>query len=126
MIIVANWPNAKYIICTINDDIPNEIPIHPYVLVNRSILCNCGIEVENNFLLESLAMCHDANTNLVMYFTVNTAFTNYIDQFNLTEDLKFPILTNKSTSEYTLPIFLNNSKLYLLTTPQTLKDYTAQ
>ena len=74
------------------------------------MLCNCGIEVENNFLPEFLVMCHDANTNLVMYFMVNTAFTNYIDQFNLTEDLKFPILTNKMTSEYTLPIFLNNSE----------------
>ena len=78
---------------------------HPYVLVNRSVLCNCGNEAENNFLLESLATCHDADTNLVMYFTVNTAFTNYIDQFNLTKELKFPILTNKTTSEYTLPIF---------------------
>ena len=73
------------------------------------MLCNFGIEVENNFLLESSAMCDDANTNLVIHFTVNTAFTNYIDQFHLTEDLKFPILTNKTTSEYTLLIFLNNS-----------------
>ena len=97
-------------------------------MVNRSILCNCGIEAENNFLLESLATCHDANTDLVMYFMVITAFTNYIDQFNLTEDLKFPILTNKTTSEYTLPIFLNNSKFddSLLTVPQTLKDYITQ
>ena len=77
-IIFANWPNDKYIICTINNDILIEIPSHPYVLVNRSVLCNCGIEVENNFLLESLATCHDANTSLIMYFMVNTAFTNYL------------------------------------------------
>ena len=67
-IILANWPNEKHIICTINNDIPIEIPSHPYILVNRSVLCNCGIEVEDNFLLESLALCHDANTILVMYF----------------------------------------------------------
>ena len=108
-IILANWPNDKYIICTINNDIPIKILSHPYILVNRSILSNCSVEVENNFLLESLAMCHDANTNLVMYFMVNKAFTNYIYQFNLTEDLKLPILSNKMTSEYTLPIFLNSS-----------------
>ena len=84
--------------------------------------------MENNFLLESVAMCHDANTNLVMYFKVNTAFTNYIDQFNLTEDLKFPVLTNKTTSEYTLPIFLNNTEFddSLFTAPQTLKNYISQ
>ena len=95
-IILANWPDDKHIICTINNDIPIKILSHPYVLVNRSVLCNCGIKAENNFLLESFATCHDADTNLVMYFTVNTAFINYIDQFNLTEKLTFPILTNKN------------------------------
>ena len=43
-IILANWPNMKHIICNIRNDIPIKIPSHPYVLVNRSILCNCGIE----------------------------------------------------------------------------------
>ena len=59
---------------------------------------------------------------------VNTAFTNYIDQFNLTEDLKFPILINNTTSEYTLPIFLDESRFddSLITAPQTLKEYIAQ
>ena len=109
-IIVANWPSDKHIICTINNDIPIEILSHPYILVNRSVLCNCGIEAENNFLLESLATCHGANTNLIMHFTVNTTFTNYVDQFNLMEELEFPILTNKTTSEFTLPVFLNKSK----------------
>ena len=51
-IILANWPNDKHIICNINNDIPVKIPSHPYVLVNRSILCNCGIEVDNHHLLE--------------------------------------------------------------------------
>ena len=87
-IILVNWPNDKHIICSTNNDIPIEIPSHPYVLVNRSILCNCGIEAENNFLLESLAACHDLNTKLIMYFTVNANFTNYIDKFNLTEELR--------------------------------------
>ena len=97
-------------------------------MVNRSILCNCGIEVENNFLLESLATCHDANTNLIMYFTVNTAFTNYIDKFNLMEELEFPILTNNTTLEFTLQVFLNKSKFNdsILSVPQTPKDYIAQ
>ena len=63
-----------------------------------------------------------------MYLTVNTAFTNYINPFNLTEDLRFPILTNNTTSEYTLPIFLNNSRFddSLFTVPQTLKECISQ
>ena len=36
-IILANLPNDKHIICTINNDISIKIPSHPYVLVNRSV-----------------------------------------------------------------------------------------
>ena len=73
-IIFANWPNDKHIIYNINNDIPVKIPSHPYLLVNRSILCNCGTEVDNHFLLESLATCENANSKLIMYFTVNNLF----------------------------------------------------
>ena len=41
-----NWPNDKHIICTIKFNIPIKIPSHLYVLVKRSILCNCGIEAK--------------------------------------------------------------------------------
>ena len=58
-IILANWSYDKHIICSINSDIPIRIPSYLYVLVNRSVLCNCGIEAENHFLLVSLAACHD-------------------------------------------------------------------
>ena len=61
-IILANWPNNKHIICSINNDISVRIPSHPYVLGNRGVLCKCGIEAENHFLLESLAACHDSNS----------------------------------------------------------------
>ena len=96
------------------------------MLVNRSVLCNCGIEVDNHFLLKSLAACHDTNSKLTMYFTVNTAFINYLDKFpNLTESLKFPIIRNKTTFEQTLPISLNISKFdqTLLTASSDLKEF---
>ena len=49
--------------------------------MNRSILCNCDIEAECKFLLESLAACDNSETktDLLMYFTVNLAFVNYLD-----------------------------------------------
>ena len=50
-IILANWPNEKHIICNTNNDIPVKIPSHSYVLVNRSVLCNCSIEADNHCLL---------------------------------------------------------------------------
>ena len=128
-IILANWPNDKHIICNINNDIPIKIPIHMYVcihMVNRSVLCNCGIEAENHFLLESLAACQGIMSKLVMYFTVNTAFVNYLDQLpNSTESLGFLIIKKKTTFEQTLPISLNVSKFYstLLTASSNLKDF---
>ena len=45
-IVLVNLPKDKHIICNINNDIPIKIPRHPYVLVNRSVLCNCGIEAD--------------------------------------------------------------------------------
>ena len=128
-IILATWPNDKHIICSVNNYIPVRIPSYPYVLVNRSVLCNCGIEVLNNYLLESLAAFHDSNSKLVMYFMVNTAFVNYPNQMdNLTATLEFPILQNKTTFEQTLPISLNVSKFHsdMLMSPGTLKDFIHQ
>ena len=93
------------------------------------MLCNCAIEVENNFLLESLTACHDANYKLVMYFAVNTAFVNYLDSLNnLMHCLTFPLLMNRTTFEQTLPISLNVSTLdsELLMAPKILKDFIHQ
>ena len=78
-IILANWPTDKHIICNINNDIPIKIPSNLCILVNRSVLCNCVIEAENYLLQESLAVCQGTNSNLIIYFIVNTAFINYLD-----------------------------------------------
>ena len=107
-IILANWPNDKHIICNINNDIPVKIPSHPYVLVGRGILCNCGLEVDNHHLLESLAACNDKHTKLKMHFTINLAFTNYLNEMsNLTEHP--PIDRDITEYEQILPIHLNVS-----------------
>ena len=91
-------------VCSINNGIPVDIPSHPYVLLNQSILCNCDIEVESNFLLESLAACDTSTTDLVISYTVNLAFVNYFD--NLIDSLEVPILQNWTTQEQILPISL--------------------
>ena len=96
------------------------------MLVNKNVLCNCGIEAENDSLLESLAVCQGINSKLIMDFTVTTAFINYLNQFpNLIESLEFLIIKNKTTFEQTLPISLNISKFdsTLLTASSDLKDF---
>ena len=81
-IVLANWPSFKRIVCSTHNNIPIKIPSHPYVLLNRTVLCNCIIEVERNFLLESIAACDPErdDVDLKMYFVAYTAFLNYFDE----------------------------------------------
>ena len=103
--VLANWPNDIHIICNVNNDIPVKIPSHRYVLVNRSVLCNCSIEVDNQYLLESITTCDNKDSKLVMYFTINMAFANYLDIFpNLTDS--FQLIIDRTTYEQPLPINL--------------------
>ena len=98
-IVLANWPNNKHVICNDSNNIPIKIPSHPYVLINRTVLCNCQIEVEDNFMLESIAACPDKH-----------------------------ILQNWTMHEQVLSISLQafdfDSKL--LEAPKTLKDFVYQ
>ena len=104
-IVLANWPNDKHIICNIINDIPVKILSHPYVLVNRSVLCNCGIEADNHHLLESIAACDNKISKLTVYFTINLAFTNYLDMLpNLTDSL--PLVKDRTRYEQPLPLNL--------------------
>ena len=125
-IVLVNQPNNKHIKCNINNDIPVKIPSFPYVLINKGVLCNCEIEAENHFLLESLAAYHDVNSKLVMYFMVYTTFVNYLE--NLTNSLKFPLLLNWTTHEQTFSISLQsfNFDPDLLKPPKTLEDFVQQ
>ena len=127
-IILANWPSYKKIMCAHNNNIQINIPSHPYVLLNRSILCNCDLEAESNFLLESLAACEnfDTKADLVMYFTVNVTFVNNLE--GVVESLSSSISTNWTTQEQTLPISIENFEFdpEMLTAPQTMRDFLTQ
>ena len=109
-IILANWSNYKRIICTHNYNIPVNIPSHLYVLLARNILCNCDIKAESNFLLESLATCREhEKPDLEMYFTVNLAFVDYLEELN--ESIKSLINRNWTSFKQTLPLSLGSFQL---------------
>ena len=120
--ILMNWPSYKRIICAHNNNIPIDIPSHPYVLLNRGILCNCDIEAESKFLLKLLA-AHGENEepDLEMYFTVHLTFLDYLDQ--LKETIDTLVIRNWINQEQILPIALKSS---LLEAPKTLKEYVNQ
>ena len=123
-IILANCPNDKHIICNVNNDIPVKIPSHPYVLVNRSILCKCSVEADSHHLLESLAACDSKQSELIMYFTINLAFSNYLELMpNMTQYKS--LNRDKMLREKPLPIYINIScyNTTLSDRPTKLKEF---
>ena len=119
-IILANWPNDKHIICNVNNDIPVKIPSQPYVLVNRSVLCNCGIEADSHHLLESLATCDSKQSKLIMYFTINLAFSNYLELMPNMKDHK-TLNRDKTLREQPLPLYINISCSDTMLSDRTIK-----
>ena len=86
--------------------------------------CSCGIEADNHHLLESITSCDKRITKLTMYFTINLAFTNYLDMFpNLTDSLT--LIRDKPSFKQPLPIHINipcyDSSLH--NRPTKLKDF---
>ena len=71
-------------------------------------MCNCGIEVDSHQLLESLAACDKKLTKLTMYFTINSAFSDYLELMpNITDELTLD--RGKTNYEQPLPVYLNIS-----------------
>ena len=123
---LVNWPNYKRIICMYNNNIPVDIPSHAYILLDRNILCNCDIEAESN-LLESLAACEEhEKPNLEMYFMVNLAFMDYLEQLN--ETTTTPINRNWTNAKQPIPISLDSFQVSskLMHVPTMLKDFMEQ
>ena len=94
-------------------------------MVDRGILCNCGLEADNHHLLESLVSCDSRHTKLKMYFTINLAFTNYLNEMSNLMDHP-PIDRSIIEYEQILPIHLNVSTNFdssLHSRPSRLKDF---
>ena len=97
------------------------------MLLDRNILCNCDIEAESNYLLESLVACNEhEKPNLEMYFMVNLAFMDYLEQFN--ETLTAPINRNWTNAKQPIPISLDSFPINpkLMHKPIMLKDFMEQ
>ena len=77
-ILLANILTPKRLICTYASDMARPVPSHDYVLVNRSILCNCHMESGLTYLLKSIAFCETASADYTMSFALNLAFLHMI------------------------------------------------
>ena len=80
-ILLANMLTPKRLICTYASDMAHPVPSHNYVLVNRSMLCNCHMESGLTYLLKSIAFCEGASADFTMFFALNLAFLHMIQEF---------------------------------------------
>ena len=129
-ILLANMLSPKRLVCSQDLHMAHPVPSYPYVLVNRSLLCNCHLESGLTYLLESLGSC-SPQPKFIMYFTINSAFNHYMSLFGLSEnetvstelirhDHIFYIFTEQFLSSHTAGQFI--------TVPGTLESsyYTAK
>ena len=96
-------------------------------MLDRNILCNCDIEAESNFKLESLAPCGEhEKPDLEMYFTVNVVIVDYLEELN--ETIRTPINRNWTSFKQLLPVSLETFQLSskLMQVPVMLKDFIDQ
>ena len=97
--------------------------------MKRSVLCNCDIHVEEHTLLESIATCPGKQSDMTIYYTVNTAFMPYLDTFR--EEIEVPSLEvshNWTMQRQVLPISLQSTAFdnNLLKAPEILKGLVQQ
>ena len=103
-ILLANMLSPKRLVCSNNFHMAHPVPSYPYVLVNRSLLCNCHLESDLTYVLKSLGSCSVKN-KFTMYFSLNSAFNHYMHKFGLPS--QNDSFTSLFTYEPVFDIFLN-------------------
>ena len=103
---LANMLSPKRLICSEDFHMACPVPSHEYVLINRSLLCNCHLASDLTYLLKSLGSCSPSE-KFMIYFTVNSAFNHYMSAFNMTgyKTDSLQLLSH----EYVFDIFLNHT-----------------
>ena len=98
--------SPKRLVCSQDLHMAHPVPSYPYVLVNRSLLCNCHLESRLTYLLESVGSC-SPKPKFIMYFTINSAFNHYMSFFGLSENET--VSTELISQDHIFDIYLNNS-----------------
>ena len=106
-ILLANILTPKRLICTYTSHMACPVPSHDYVLVNRSILCNCYMESGLTYLLKSITFCETASADYTMSFALNLAFFHMIQDLWPGNFLQFP--PGMTQEELTFPLDLTSN-----------------
>ena len=108
-ILLANMLSPKRLVCSNNFHMAHPVPSYPYVLVNRSLLCNCHLESCLTYVLKSLGSCSNKD-RFTMYISINSAFNHYMSKFGFSSQNESP--TGLLIYEPVFDIFLNRNLPY--------------
>ena len=106
-ILLANILTPNRLICTYASEMAHPLPSYDYVLVNRSMLCNCHMESGLTNLLKSIAFCDTASADFTMSFTLNLAFLHMIQDLWPGNFSQLPPVVTKE--ELTFPLGLTSN-----------------
>ena len=108
-VLLANMLSTKKLVCEQHHEIATPIPSNDYVLVNRSILCSCHLDMDFMYLLRSISACTANPHSLVFHFSTNLPFMQILKDFMNTTGLNMSAFL--SLTPVVLPIKLNNTLL---------------
>ena len=83
-IILANIVNQKKSIFFMTFNLGKPQPIHEYVMVNRSILCDCEIESGMTYFMHNVGSFRESSQPASMNFTINMAFFHFFSLYEMT------------------------------------------
>ena len=104
---LANILTPKRLMCTCTSDMAHPVPSHDYVLVNRSMLCNCNMESGLTYLLKSIAFCETASADYTMSFVLNLAFLHMIQDLWPSNFSVLPPVVTKEELSFPLGLTFN-------------------
>lgn len=91
-VVLANMAREKKLLCKENSDLAVPLPQHNYVLMNRTVLCQCDIDAGLSYVLQNIGSCEEDLAPLTLYFTYNFAFYGAFTE--LLDNLSFVPPTN--------------------------------
>ena len=97
----------KRLICKYASDMARPVPSHDYVLMNRSMLCNCHMESGLTYLLKSIAFCETASADYTMSFVLNLAFLHMIQDLWPSNFSQLPPVVTKEELSFPLDLTSN-------------------
>ena len=109
-IVLANMLSEKKLVCSKNFNLATPLPSDDYILVNRSILCNCQIDANLAYIFRDIGNCQETKNPPVIYHTINMAFF-IVAKHKLPKNFTRKAPLKPTTKQTEIPFFLRRKAI---------------